>query len=76
MAIVLNLNNREIVFYGIRAATVAMQWFGNYVSTTGDGVFRGVRAKNERRYGSVLTSGSRVQNNHGISSTCEDLKCD
>jgi hypothetical protein len=40
-----NLNNRETVFYGVRAATVAMQWFGKHVSTMEDGVVHGVRAK-------------------------------
>jgi hypothetical protein len=35
----------ESVFYGIRAAAVAMQWFGKHVSTMEDGVFHGVREK-------------------------------
>jgi hypothetical protein len=38
-------NNRETVFYEVRAATVAMQWFGKHVSKMEDGVFRGVRSK-------------------------------
>jgi hypothetical protein len=58
-----NLNITETVFYGVRAATVAMQWFGKHVSTMEDGVFRGVRAS---RQGTTTES----------SSTCEDLKCD
>jgi hypothetical protein len=38
-------NNRETLFFWVRAATVAMQWFYKHVSTMEDGVFRGVRAK-------------------------------
>jgi hypothetical protein len=34
-----NLNNRETVFYGIRAATLAMQRRGKYASTTIEAVF-------------------------------------
>jgi hypothetical protein len=35
---------QQTVFYEVRAATVAMQWFGKHVSTI-EAVFRGVRAK-------------------------------
>jgi predicted branched-subunit amino acid permease len=49
--------NRKTVFYGVRAATVAMQWFGKRVSTM-EAVLCGVHAKdlskkNKRRYDSV-----------------------
>jgi hypothetical protein len=36
---------KQTISYGVRAATVAMQWFGKHVSTVEDGIFRGVRAK-------------------------------
>jgi hypothetical protein len=44
-----------MVFYGIHAATVTMQWFGEHVSTTEDGVFCGVHAKE------YLINGAMVQ---------------
>jgi hypothetical protein len=40
-----NKLQQQTVFYGVRAATVAMQWFGKHVSTMEYDIFRGVRAK-------------------------------
>jgi hypothetical protein len=39
-----NKPQQGTVFYGVRAASVAMQWFGKHVSNI-EAVFRGVRAK-------------------------------
>jgi hypothetical protein len=56
-----NLNNREIVFDGIRAATAVMQRRGKYASTTIETLFRGVRAAalQEERIG------TRVEEKYG-----------
>jgi hypothetical protein len=50
------LNNRDIVFCGVRAATVAIQWLGKHVSTV-DAMFsvgsvQRSYLKNKRRCGS------------------------
>jgi hypothetical protein len=57
--------NRETGFYGIRAATVAMKWFGKHVSTI-DAVFsvgplQRNYLTNKRRYSSVLSSEFSVE---------------
>jgi hypothetical protein len=69
----------KTVFYGVRTATVAMQWFGKHVSTI-EAVFpvesvQRSDLKNKRRYCSVLSSEFSVGNSHEISSTCEDFMC-
>jgi uncharacterized membrane protein len=68
-----NLNNRETFFYGVRAATIDMQWLGKHVSTT-EAVFTAGSVqrsylKNKCRYDSVLSSKFSVE---GKSSS----KCD
>jgi hypothetical protein len=68
----------ETVFYGVRAATVAMQWFGKHVSKMeavfSAGSLQRSYLKNKRRYSSVLSSEFSVEDSHG--KFVEDLKCD
>jgi hypothetical protein len=73
-----NKPQQQTVFYGVRAATVAMQWFGKHVSTL-EAVFsvgsvQKSYLKNKRRYTSVLSSGLKIDT--GSSSSCEDSVCD
>jgi hypothetical protein len=54
------LNDRESVFYGVRAANIAMQWFGKHVSTIETVFSMGSVQRNylkkKRHYDSVLSS--------------------